>query len=32
MFARGPHGLGLAEGAGEAAIWTTLADAWISRS
>jgi acetyl esterase/lipase len=29
MFARGPHGLGLAEGTGEAAIWTTLADAWI---
>jgi acetyl esterase/lipase len=29
MFARGPHSLGLAEGAGEAAIWTTLADAWI---
>jgi hypothetical protein len=25
----GPHSLGLAEGAGEAAIWTTLADAWI---
>ena len=24
MFAHGPHGLGLAEGAGEAAIWTTL--------
>jgi acetyl esterase/lipase len=29
MFAHGPHGLGLAEGAGEAAIWTTLANAWI---
>jgi acetyl esterase/lipase len=29
MFAHGPHGLGLAEGAGEAAIWTTLAKAWI---
>ena len=29
MFARGPHSLGLAEGAGEAAIWTTLADPWI---
>jgi acetyl esterase/lipase len=29
MFAHGPHGLGLAEGAGEAAIWTTLADPWI---
>lgn len=25
----GPHSLGLAEGAGEAAIWTTLASAWI---
>ena len=29
MFAHGPHGLGLAESAGEAAIWTTLADPWI---
>jgi acetyl esterase/lipase len=29
VFAHGPHGLGLAQGAGEAAIWTTLADAWI---
>jgi acetyl esterase/lipase len=29
MFAHGPHSLGLAEGAGEAEIWTTLADAWI---
>jgi acetyl esterase/lipase len=29
MFTHGPHGLGLAEGAGEAAIWTTLAKAWI---
>ena len=29
MFTYGPHGLGLAEGAGEAAIWTTLAKAWI---
>jgi len=29
MFTHGPHGLGLAEGAGEAAIWTTLASAWI---
>jgi acetyl esterase/lipase len=29
MFAHGPHGLGLAQGAGEAAIWTTLADPWI---
>src|SRR5580658_5896480 len=29
MFARGPHSLGLAEGAGEAEIWTTLAEPWI---
>jgi acetyl esterase/lipase len=29
VFAHGPHGLGLARGAGDAAIWTTLADAWI---
>ena len=29
VFAHGPHSLGLAEGAGGAAIWTTLADAWI---
>jgi hypothetical protein len=29
VFAHGPHSLGLAEGADEAAIWTTLADAWI---
>jgi acetyl esterase/lipase len=29
MFAHGPHSLGLAVGAGEAAIWTTLAAAWI---
>ena len=29
MFAHGPHSLGLAQGAGEAAIWTTLANAWI---
>ena len=29
MFTHGPHGLGLAEDAGEAAIWTTLAKAWI---
>jgi acetyl esterase/lipase len=29
VFARGPHGLGLARGAGDAAIWTTLAIAWI---
>lgn len=29
VFAHGPHGLGLAQDAGEAAIWTTLASAWI---
>jgi acetyl esterase/lipase len=29
VFAYGPHSLGLAQGAGEAAIWTTLANAWI---
>ena len=29
VFAHGPHSLGLADGAGDAAIWTTLADAWI---
>src|SRR5580698_2064269 len=29
VFAHGPHGLGLARDAGEAAIWTTLAKAWI---
>jgi acetyl esterase/lipase len=29
VFAHGPHSLGLAHGAGEAAIWTTLANAWI---
>jgi len=29
VFTHGPHSLGLAQGAGEAAIWTTLADAWI---
>jgi hypothetical protein len=29
MFAHGPHGLGLAQGAGAAAIWTTLAGDWI---
>lgn len=30
VFAHGPHSLGLAEGAGEAAFWTTLAASWIS--
>lgn len=29
MFTHGPHSLGLAEGAGEPAIWTTLASSWI---
>jgi len=29
VFAHGPHGLGLARDAGQAAIWTTLAAAWI---
>jgi acetyl esterase/lipase len=29
MFAHGPHSLGLAENAGEAAIWTALAAPWI---
>ena len=29
VFTRGPHGLGLARGAGQTAIWTTLAKAWI---
>ena len=29
LFAHGPHSLGLAKDAGEAAIWTTLASAWI---
>jgi acetyl esterase/lipase len=30
VFAHGPHGLGLARDAGQTAIWTTLASAWIS--
>jgi acetyl esterase/lipase len=29
MFTHGPHSLGLAEGAGEPAIWTALAAPWI---
>ena len=29
VFARGPHSLGLAQDAGETAVWTTLASAWI---
>jgi acetyl esterase/lipase len=30
VFAHGPHSLGLAEGAGEAALWTTLAASWLA--
>ncbi|MEY9875568.1 acetyl esterase/lipase [Streptacidiphilus sp. MAP12-33] len=30
VFAHGPHSLGLAEGAGDAAVWSGLAAAWIS--
>jgi acetyl esterase/lipase len=29
VFAHGPHGLGLAQGAGQTAIWTTPAEVWI---
>jgi len=29
VFAHGPHSLGLAEGAGDAAAWTDLAERWI---
>jgi hypothetical protein len=29
VFPHGPHSLGLAQDAGEAVIWTTLANAWI---
>src|ERR1700677_4745970 len=29
VFARGPHGLGLAQSNGEAGIWTTLAASWL---
>ena len=29
VFPHGPHGLGLAQGAGQAALWTTLASTWI---
>jgi acetyl esterase/lipase len=29
VFAHGPHSLGLAQGAGDAEIWTTLAASWI---
>jgi acetyl esterase/lipase len=30
VFAHGPHSLGLAQGAGDAAGWTTLAASWIA--
>lgn len=30
VFAHGPHSLGLAQGAGDAEIWMTLAAPWIS--
>jgi len=30
VFAHGPHSLGLARGSGDAAAWTTLAEAWIA--
>ena len=30
VFAHGPHSLGLARGSGDAAVWTTLAAAWIA--
>ncbi|WP_405593277.1 alpha/beta hydrolase [Streptomyces sp. NBC_01092] len=30
VFAHGPHSLGLAEDAGDAATWTKLAESWIS--
>ena len=29
VFAHGPHSLGLAQGSGDAAAWTTLAASWI---
>jgi acetyl esterase/lipase len=29
VFAHGPHSLGLAQGAGDAALWTTLAEHWM---
>jgi acetyl esterase/lipase len=32
VFAHGPHSLGLARGAGDAAAWTTLAASWIDES
>ena len=30
VFAHGPHSLGLASGAGDAASWTELAASWIA--
>jgi acetyl esterase/lipase len=30
VFARGPHSLGLAHGAGDAEAWTALAESWIA--
>ena len=30
VFAHGPHSLGLAQGTGDAAAWTTLAASWIT--
>ena len=30
VFSKGPHSLGLARGAGEAAAWTNLAAAWLT--
>jgi acetyl esterase/lipase len=30
VFSRGPHGLGLAQGAGAAETWTVLAAAWMA--
>jgi hypothetical protein len=30
VFAHGPHSLGLAEDAGDAAMWTTLAASWLT--
>ncbi|MEV6398491.1 alpha/beta hydrolase [Streptomyces sp. NPDC051907] len=30
VFAHGPHSLGLAQGAGDAATWTKLAESWIA--
>ena len=29
VFAHGPHGLGLANGAGDAGAWTALAASWV---